>query len=218
MTRLARAYAVFLVVGLTLTLLAEAAPRPYRGFGRYGLGQWEAHQRGQWQDAEKRLQSGKPRVGDDELQVRIDGQISDMDREEHIRDGQTGFLLLAALVSVAFFLLSLRSTIVLRAAGPLAGTVEIVEDEKVEIDPIELRTQMGRIARTRAEAIEALQLQPALRCGHCGRRVKPEVLGRVGRRHLIERGTERRLADGWWWGRLPPGTCASCGSDDLRLA
>ena len=209
----ARVYLTFLIAGLGLVLAPELLSRPYRQFGIGGLTRWDHNLHAQWDEAEDRLEHGRGRPGDDELQLKLAGQHQDASREIAIRASQTATFLLLALASLLFFFTHLRRALILRLGGPRRGYVERIEDERLAIDPTELTHQQARLFPSRAEAIANLRAAPPLRCGRCRRRVPTPVLGRIGYRKLVSRLADATpLGDGWWSTRTSPPPCPSCGA------
>jgi hypothetical protein len=133
-----------------------------------------------------------------------------------IRGARTAAVLFLAIASVLFAAISLPGVVSGKRAKRRSGEVELEPDETVEIDPVEGGREMDKLHLTREAAIAFLVQQVGLHCSRCGTPWTPELLGRVGKRILVERGNPAaNIGEGWWSRPANAPPCATCHSTDL---
>lgn len=213
-----KAWAFVLVGGLAVIGASEFLQRPMRAIGRNDLSRAIRVDLAGYDAASMRLARGAARPDDDTEQVRIASRLLEFRREAKIRDAQTAGMLALAAGSLLFVLVAAPVAVRLRMSPTPTGTVEVLADQTVAIDPAAMAAELGRLSPTRRDAIDQLRAAPALACAYCGRRSRWGVLGRVGRRVFVKKAPPGakdlgiRLGEGWWHRLSPPLACAKCGS------
>lgn len=217
-----RAYALLFALTLLTAAAVEFVPRgePSRMRTR-ALRERIARNENTLRSIEARVGRGELEESDAAAVAALRGESDVLRREATIRTVRSGAFVVLALGSVLFALVTLPRVLFAKRPPPRAGDVEVEPDEDFEIDPVESAYELGKLQPTRQGAIDMLLNQVSLHCSHCMTLWRPEVLGRIGKRVLVQRtspgvtATRNVLGEGWWARPANPPPCAKCGGNDL---